>query len=121
MKTSFRIVVPCALVLGFAAGPALAQNFGPPELREVWTESSKGQVWMNAFGECWHSAYGPPPPPGTCGIPVAQAVIPAPRAVVVAPPAQLPPRPVVSAAPPPPPAAAPAPYVAPAAPRRDRN
>jgi hypothetical protein len=122
MKTSFRIVVPCALVLGFAAGPSLAQNFGPPEMREVWTESSKGQVWMNAFGECWHSAFGPPPPPGVCGIPVAQAVIPvAPRPVVVAPPAPMPPRPVVSAAPPPPPAPAPAPYVAPAAPKRDRN
>ena len=121
MKTSFRIVVPCALVLGFAAGAAQAQNFGPPDLREVWTENTKSQVWMNGFGECWHSAFGPPPPPGVCGIPMAQVVIPvAPAPVVLAPPPQQPPRPVVSAAPPAP-TPAPAPYVAPIAPKRDRN
>ena len=114
MKTSFRIVVPCALLL--AAGVAQAQNFGPPEIREVWTESSRSQVWMNGFGECWHSQFGPPPPPGVCGIPIAAAVIP-PAPVVIAPPPQQPPAPVVSAAP----APTPAPYVAPQAPKRDRN
>ena len=124
MKTSFRIVMPCALVLGLAAGAAQAQGFGPPDDREVWTESTKSQVWKNGFGECWHSAFGPPPPPGVCGIPVAQLVVPAaPRAVVVAPPAPQPMRPAPAPAvvAPPPPAPAPAPYVAPAAPRRDRG
>lgn len=122
MKTSFRIVVPCALVLGLAAGAAQAQGFGPPDNREVWTETTKAQVWKNGFGECWHSAFGPPPPPGVCGIPMAQVVIPAPRAVVVAPPAPQPrPAPAPAVVAPPPPAPAPAPYVAPAAPRRDRG
>ena len=118
MNKTFRVVVPCALVLGFAAGAAQAQNFGPPDQRETWMENSRTQVWKNAYGECWHSAFGPPPPPGVCGIPVA-AVVPvvAPAPVVIAPPAVLPPRPVVSAAPPP----TPAPYVAPREPRKDRN
>jgi hypothetical protein len=120
MKTSFRIVVPCALVLGFAAGAAQAQSRGGVDDRETWTESSKSQVWRNASGECWRSAFGPPPPPHLCGPAVAAYTPPpAPAPVVVAPPPQLPPQPVVSAAPPPPPAAAPAPYVPP--PRRDRN
>lgn len=122
MKTSFRVVVPCALVLGFAAGAAQAQNFGPPEQRETWVESTRTQVWKNGFGECWHSAFGPPPPPSQCGpAPIAQYVAPpAPAPVIVAPPAPLPrqPAPVVSA---PPPAPAPA-YVAPIMPRKkDRN
>jgi hypothetical protein len=119
MTTRFGIVVPCALVLGFAAGAAQAQ-FGPPDQRETWTETSRTQVWKNAFGECWHSAYGPPPPANLCGpVPVAQYVPPpAPAPVVVAPPPRLEPAPApVVAAPPP----APAPvYVAPV-PRRDRN
>jgi hypothetical protein len=119
MKISLRVVMPCALVLGFAAGAAQAQ-FGTPIDRETWTESSKTQVWRNAFGECWQSAYGPPPPPHLCGPAIAAYTPPpAPAPVAIAPPAQLPPKPVVSAAPPPPPVAAPAPYVPPA--RRDRN
>lgn len=119
MRTAIRIVVPCALVLGLAAGTAQAQkNFGPPDLREVWTENSKTQVWMNGFGECWHSSFGPPPPPGVCGIPVAAAAYVPPAPVAIAPPPQQPPAPVVAAAPP---APTPAPYVAPAAPKRDRN
>ena len=117
MRTSLRIVVPCALVLGFAAGAAQAQNFGAADQRETWTETSRTQVWKNGFGECWHSAFGPPPPPALCGTPIAAVAIPVAAPVVLAPPAVLPPRPVVSAAPPP----APAPYVAPREPRRDRN
>ncbi len=119
MKTSFRIAVPCALLLGVAAGMAQAQNFGPPEIRETWVDGGRTQVWRNGFGECWHSAFGPPPSAAECG-PVIAAVTPPPApAVVVAPPAPLPPKPVVAAAPPPPPA--PAPYVAPREPKRDRN
>ena len=121
MKTSFRIVVPCALVLGFAAGAAQAQNFGPPDQRETWLESSRTQVWRNGFGECWHSAFGPPPPPNECGAVVAQYVPPrAVAPVVIAPPPPGPaPQPAVVAAPPPAPAPA---YVAPImAPKRDRN
>ena len=121
MKKSFRVVVPCALVLGFAAGAAQAQNFGPPEQREAWTEGTKTQVWKNGFGECWHSQFGPPPPPSLCGPQVAQ-YIPPPAPVVIAPPPPPPaPRPAVVAAPPPP-APAPAPYVAPVVvPKKDRG
>jgi hypothetical protein len=94
MKTAFRVALPCALALSFAAGAVQAQNFGPPEQRETWMESSRTQVWRNGFGECWHSAFGPPPPPSACGPAVAQYVPPpAPRA---APP---PPAPVVAPAP----------------------
>lgn len=122
MRTPFGIVVPCALVLGFAAGAAQAQNFGPPELRETWTENTRSQVWKNAHGECWHSAFGPPPPPSQCGpAPIAQYVPPpAPAPIVAAPPPRLlpAPAPVIVA-----PAPAPAPiYVAPEMPRKkDRN
>ena len=118
MSTSLRIVVPCALVLGFAAGAAQAQNFGPADQRETWTETSRTQVWKNGFGECWHSAFGPPPPPALCGTPVAQYVAPPAPPVVVAPPPRVAPAPAYVAPPPP----APAPYVAPVmAPKRDRN
>jgi hypothetical protein len=118
MKNSLRIAIQSALVLGFAAGAAQAQNFGPPDQRETWVDGSRTQVWKNAYGECWHSAFGPPPPPEQCGA-IVRVVAPAPvvAPAVIAPP---PPRP----APPPPaaaPAPAPAPYVAPREPRRDRN
>ena len=122
MTTSVRIALPCAVLLGVFAGAAQAQVGYAPIDREVWGESSKTMVWMNAYGQCWQSAFGPPPPPGVCGIPVAQAVIPAaPAPVVIAPPpARMSPAPAPAVvAPPPPPA--PAPYVAPAAPRRDRG
>ena len=117
MAISFRKVVPCALVLGFAAGAAQAQNFGPPDQRETWMESSRTMVWKNAYGECWHSAFGPPPPPEQCGA-IVKVVAPPPAPAYVAPP------PAVRPAPPvvkPAPAPAPAPYVAPQAPKRDRN
>ncbi len=121
MKTSFGMVVPCALVLSFAAGAAQAQNFGPPDQRESWTETTKSQVWKNAYGECWHSAFGPPPPAALCG-PVAQYVAPPapPAPTVIAPPPARPAPPPPPRAQPAPPPPAPAPYVAPA-PRRDRG
>lgn len=117
MSSSFRIVVPCALVLGFAAGAAQAQNFGPPDQRETWTESSRTQVWKNGFGECWHSQFGPPPPPALCGAAIAQVVPVVAPPVVAAPPPRLAPAPAVVAPPP-----APAPYVAPVMPpKKDRG
>ena len=117
MNTSLRIAVPCALVLGFAASAAQAQNFGPAEERETWMESSRTIVWKNAFGECWHSAFGPPPPPEQCGLVAVVAPAPAP-AYVAPPPARMAPRPAPAVTPPPP---APAPYIAPREPRRDRG
>ena len=118
MNNTFRVIVPCALVLGFAAGAAQAQNFGPPDQRETWMEASRTQVWKNAYGECWHSAFGPPPPPEQCGA-MVRVVAPVPPApVIIAPP---PPRPAPPPAAAPAPAPAPAPYVAPREPRKDRN
>lgn len=118
MKTSFSkkqlgLAAACTLALGIVSGAAQAQNSGlsAPNTREVWTEGAKTQIWKNGFGECWHSAFGPPPGYNECN--------PAPIAQYVPPPA-----PVV--APPPPPvyvAPAPAPYVAPAPmpAKKDRN
>lgn len=117
MNSTLRIAVQSALVLGFAAGAAQAQNFGPPDQRETWLESSRTIVWKNAYGECWHSAFGPPPPPEQCGPAIVRVVAPIPPApAVIAPPPQRPAPPPAAA-----PAPAPAPYVAPREPRRDRN
>ena len=98
MKTSLRIALPFALALGFAAGAVQAQNFGPNDSRETWMDTSRVQIWKNGFGECWHSAFGPPPPAGECGPALAQYVPPpapvapppAPAPVYVAPPAPAP-------------------------------
>lgn len=98
-KKPLGLALACTLALGFAASAAQAQNFGPPELREVWTENSKSQIWRNGYGECWHSQFGPPPGYNECN--------PAPLAQYVAPPPPAP-APYVAQAP------APAPYVAPA-------
>ena len=113
MKTlpSKQKVVFAALALSFAAGTAQAQLL-PADEREVWMENSRTMVWRNAYGECWHSFYGPPPPPNECKpAPVAQYVAP----VVVIPP----PAPVVAPAPRP----APAPVIEPAPlpPRKTRG
>ena len=81
MKTSYsrkQIAVACALALGIVSGAASAQSLSPNE-REVWTEGAKAQIWKNGYGECWHSAFGPPPPAGECNpAPIAQYVAPAP-------------------------------------------
>ena len=84
------LTAACALALGIASGAVQAQNFGPAADRELWTTTPQ-QVWKNGYGECWHSAFGPPPPAGECN--------PAPR--------------IVQVATPPPAPAAPPPYVAP--------
>lgn len=114
MKTSFTkqqitLTVACALVMGLASGVAQAQGFGPADQRELWTTTPKTQIWKNGYGECWHSAFGPPPPAGECNpAPVAQYVAPAPA-----------PAPVVARQP----APAPAPVIEPAplAPRKTRG
>ena len=93
MKPSCRIALPFALSLGLAAIAAQAQNFGPNNHRETWMENTRSQVWLNGYGECWHSAFGPPPPPGICSPALAQ---------YVAPPAPVAPPPPVYVAPPPP-------------------
>lgn len=92
MKTSFTkqqisLSVACILALGFASGAARAQNFGPPSERELWTDTPARQVWKNGYGECWHSAFGPPPASAECDPrPTAQYVAPAPaQAQYVAP------------------------------------
>lgn len=84
MQTSFsrkqiNLAVACALALGLASNAARAQNFGPNDSRELWTTTPNAQVWKNGFGECWHSAFGPPPGYNECNpAPVAQYVAPAP-------------------------------------------
>ncbi len=120
MKTSISrnplsLAVACALALAFASGAAIAQPMTPNSDREVWTENTRAQIWKNAYGECWHSMYGPPPGYNECNpAPVAQYVAPAPAPYVAPPP---PPAPYVAPAQP-----APAPYVAPERPlKKDRN
>ena len=107
MKTSssrkqLSLAAACALAMGLASGLAQAQNFGPNDSRELW-QAAPAQVWKNGFGECWHSAFGPPPGYNECNpAPVAQYVAPAPAPapVYVAPP---PPAPVIAPAAPLPP------------------
>lgn len=94
MKTSFTkkqlgLAATCALALSVLSGVAHAQhNFGPNDSRELWT-AAPVQVWKNGFGECWHSAYGPPPGYGECNpAPIAQYVPPAPAPYVAPAPAK---------------------------------
>jgi len=90
-RKQLTLAVACALALGFTASSAQAQNFGPNDSRELWTTVPQ-QVWKNGFGECWHSAFGPPPGYNECNpAPVAQYVAPAPAPIVVA---AAPPQPV---------------------------
>src|SRR4051812_22096585 len=74
MKKQLGLAVTCALVLGFASGAARAQSTGgsswgmaAADQRETWMESSRSMVWMNSYGECWHSSDGPPPSAAQCG------------------------------------------------------
>jgi OOP family OmpA-OmpF porin len=80
MKTfsikQIRLAAACALALGsLSAG---AQSLAPINERELITANGS-QVWMNGFGECWHSAFGPGPAANEkCGPqPVAAYVAPA--------------------------------------------
>jgi hypothetical protein len=116
MKTNFsskqvRIAAACGLAL--CAMSASAQVSQPPQLTPILAPQEEralvintpGQVWMNSYGDCWHSQFGPAPAPGLpCGQPIAQlAPPPAPAPYVAPAPAQ-----AQYVAP------APAPYVAPA-------
>ena len=108
MKTNFTpkqftLAAACALALGGVTGTAQAQhNYGPPDQRELWTTAPATQVWKNGYGECWHSAFGPPPGYNECNpAPVAQYVPPPPAPAVVAPPPPEP-APVIQPAPMPP-------------------
>jgi hypothetical protein len=105
MKTTKHLqLAAAALALGCVTGTAQAQgaNFGPNELRELWTTTPQTQIWKNGYGECWHSAFGPPPGYGECNpAPVAQYVAPPPPPAVVTPPPPAP-APVIQPAPMPP-------------------
>jgi len=80
-RNQLSLAVACALALGFASGAARSQNLTPNE-RELWT-AAPIQVWKNGFGECWHSAFGPPPGYNECNpAPLAQYVPPAPAPYV---------------------------------------
>ena len=81
MKTAFNtneivIAAACALALGVMSGTAGAQSVND---RALVTNTST-QAWMNGFGECWHSGFGPGPTPNlACGPqPVAQYFAPVP-------------------------------------------
>jgi OOP family OmpA-OmpF porin len=82
MKIAFNtneivIAAACALALGVMSGTAGAQSVNDRAL----VTNTGSQAWMNGFGECWHSGFGPGPTPNVaCGPqPVAQYVAPAPE------------------------------------------
>jgi OOP family OmpA-OmpF porin len=88
MRTNFskkQLAVACALALGIVSGTAIAQttaqtlspSLGPVNEHALVT-NTQGQVWMNSFGDCWHSGFGPTPAPNVpCGPqPIAQYVAP---------------------------------------------
>lgn len=84
MKTSFSrkqlgLAAACALALGIMSGTVSAQAVTPAD-QTALINGPDQLVWMDSFGDCWHSAFGPPPPPNlVCGPqPVAQYVAPAP-------------------------------------------
>ena len=109
MRSTFtkkQLAVACALALGIVSGTAGAQSLapvlGPVADHALVTTTTGGQVWMNSFGDCWHSGYGPAPLPNVpCGPqPIAQQAAPAAAPYVapyVAPAAA--PAPIVAAAP----------------------
>ena len=102
-KKQLSVAVACALALSFASGAARAQNMAPADERELWMENSRSMIWKNAYGECWHSFYGPPPPPHECApAPVAQYGPPPAPVIVTPPPPVVQPAPVIQPAPPPP-------------------
>lgn len=75
-----RLAAACALALGAMSGTASAQQhkLAPVSERALVTGPAT-RVWMNSYGECWHSSFGPGPSPNlVCGPqPIAQYVAPA--------------------------------------------
>jgi OOP family OmpA-OmpF porin len=97
MRSTFtkkQLAVACALALGIVSGTASAQSLAPvlgTVADHALVTTTPGQVWMNSFGDCWHSGYGPAPLPNVpCGPqPIAQ-VAPAAAAYVAPAPAPVP-------------------------------
>jgi OOP family OmpA-OmpF porin len=84
-KKQVQLAAACALALGVLSGSASAQSFAPNNDRELWVNSASSgeQVWLNGYGECWHSAYGPTPAANICNpAKVAEYVAPAPAPYV---------------------------------------
>jgi OOP family OmpA-OmpF porin len=72
-KKQLGLAVACALAFGFASGAARADGMSPNSDRQVWTENTRAQIWRNAYGECWHDNFGPPPGYNECNpAPLAQ-------------------------------------------------
>lgn len=119
-KKQIGLAVACALALGILSGAAGAQNAQDPKDR-AYLDDTRSAVVTSGFGLCWHTGFGPPPPPGPQCDPnyVAYVEPPVMKAVAVAPPemAPAPPPAVVVAPEPPPQIYVPAPRPA----RRDRN
>lgn len=84
-KKHTLLAAACALALGIASAAQAQTNFGPANDRELWTDTPAAQVWKNGYGECWHSAYGPPPPAGECN-PAQKVAAPAPYVAPYVPP-----------------------------------
>jgi len=116
-KTQIGMAVACALALGILSGAAGAQDAKDRQ----FVEDARTDVVMSGFGLCWHSGFGPPPPPGPRCDPnyVAYVEPPVMKPVAVTPPAMAPaPPPAAVVAPEPPPQI----YVPPPRPaRKDRN
>jgi len=61
-KKQLSLATACALALGVVSVDAQAQGLSPNADRELWTTTTpQVQVWKNGYGECWRSAFGPPP------------------------------------------------------------
>lgn len=79
-KKHALLATACALALGLATAAQAQTSFGPANDRELWTDTPAAQIWKNGSGECWHSAYGPPPPAGECNPAPKTVAAPAPAA-----------------------------------------
>lgn len=118
----------CALALGMLSGTAGAQTavpaVPPPDgaRDRLYVADSRADVVTSGFGLCWHSGFGPPPPPsGKCEPKFVAYVAPPVMKSVPVPPPAMEPAPV-AAAPEPPRAEPPKVYEPPPRPaRKDRN
>ncbi len=86
-KKQIGLAVACALALGILSGTAGAQTTLDAKDRAHLVDSRGGAV-MSGTGLCWHTAFGPPPPPGPECDPnyVAYVAPPAMKSVAVPPP-----------------------------------
>jgi OOP family OmpA-OmpF porin len=121
-KKQIGLALACALALGILSGPARAQDASPQTAKDRLFVDSSATIVKSGFGLCWHSGFGPPPPPGNECEPRIVAYVAPPPPVLKSEPV---PPPQIAAAPPPA-VVAPAPppqiYVPPPRPaKRDRN